>query len=66
MRTNQLHFKTRQTALAICVLKLWPILPKHAVPGYCEFNARVAIVPPAIRLQRARQSILRAVWRLPH
>jgi len=34
MRTNQLHFKADETALAVCLLKLRPRLPKNAVFGY--------------------------------
>ena len=34
MRTNQLHFKADETALAVCLIKLWPRLPKDAAFGY--------------------------------
>src|SRR5215469_11353270 len=34
MRTNQLHFKANETALAVCLLILWPNLPKAVVFGY--------------------------------
>ena len=34
VRTNQLYFKTNQPALAVCLFKLWPKLPKYAVVGY--------------------------------
>ena len=34
VRTNQLHFKADQTALAMCLFKLRPKLPKYTVFGY--------------------------------
>ncbi len=34
MRTNQLHFKAYQTALAMCLVKLRPKLAKNTVFGY--------------------------------
>ena len=34
VRTNQLHFKAGEMALAVCLVKLRPILPKYAVFGY--------------------------------
>jgi len=34
VRTNQLHFEANQTALAVCLFKLRPKLPKYAVFGY--------------------------------
>jgi hypothetical protein len=32
--TNQLHFKADQTALAMCLFKLRPKLPKYTIFGY--------------------------------
>lgn len=34
VRTNQLHFKANETALAVCLFKLRPNLPKYAVFTY--------------------------------
>ena len=34
MRTNQLQFKADHTALAMCLFKLRPKLPKYTVFGY--------------------------------
>lgn len=34
MRTNQFHFKADQKALAMCLFKLRPKLPKYTVFGY--------------------------------
>ena len=34
VRTNQLHFKADQMALAICLLKLGPKLGKYTIFGY--------------------------------
>ena len=60
VRTNQLHFKADQTALAMCLFKLRPNYENtpYSVKSNCtrEFNASVAIVHLSTKLQTACHS----------